>query len=149
MNPRVTAVWTIAVALAAVLGGLALQHPAAHRPPSLSSGPLFAAPSFPAHPVDTAVAVPVSITLTDRGCRLSRSDMPSGPATFTVINPGHTTASEAELTTTDGSRILAEAEDVDAGRTAVFSYRLDAGSYAIDCPVPGVRPVLFTVTGHA
>ena len=156
MNGRVTAVWSVALGLSAVLGGLALRHPAAPKPPPLSSGPLFAVPTHAAEPVDAAAVpaavVPVSVALTGTGCTVTPGTIPAGPATFTIINPtpGQTVVSEAELTTADGSRILAEAEDVDPGTRGLFSLRLSAGSYAMNCPGPGLKPIAFTVTpAHA
>ncbi len=75
----------------------------------------------------------LKVTLTDHGCSPVKLTAPAGPLTFTVVNGGTSTVTELELKDPTGL-ILAEHENVRAGRPGAFTLNVAPGNYVMNCP---------------
>jgi iron uptake system component EfeO len=126
-----------AAALAAVLAGCSSSHPASG---SAASGSAAAAD-------DTAAAV--NISLTAQGCAPKPASIAAGAVDFNVDNKGAGAVTEAELRTSDLSKILGEQENLTPGLTGGFSLTLQPGKYVVSCPGASQQHWTFTVTGKA
>jgi len=73
----------------------------------------------------------VALALTDAGCTPSSLHVASGATTFVVTNKGTSKVTEAELI--QGSRALAEVENVTSGLNGRFSMTLQPGRYELRC----------------
>jgi iron uptake system component EfeO len=89
----------------------------------------------------------VAIDLTPRGCAPRPASVPAGEVDFTITNKNAGAVSEAELRTSDLSKILAEQENLTPGLSGGFSLDIQPGSYKINCPGAAQQHWTFTVTG--
>ena len=121
-----------AVALAAVLAGCSS---------SSSSTPSAGAAA------DTSTTVNVS--LTPQGCAPEPASIPAGAVDFNVANKDAGAVTEAELRTSDLSKILGEQENLTPGLSGGFSLTLQPGKYVFNCPGASQQHWTFTVTGKA
>jgi iron uptake system component EfeO len=119
-----------AAALTAVLAGCSSS--------SSSSGSAAAA-------ADTSTTV--NITLTPQGCAPTPASVAAGAVDFNVANKDAGAVSEAELRTSDLSKILGEQENLTPGLSGGFSLTLQPGRYVINCPGASQQHATFTVTG--
>ena len=78
----------------------------------------------------------VAVTITDDACTLSASSAPAGHAVFAVTNSG-TRVAEFYVYASDGTKIVAEVENVGPGLTRDLVVTLDAGTYVTSCD-PGM-----------
>ena len=97
----------------------------------------------------SAKATAVTIDLTPQGCAPRPATAPAGEVDFTVTNKNAGAVSEAELRTSDLSKILGEQENLTPGLSGGFSLDLQPGSYKINCPGAAQQHWNFTVTGKA
>jgi iron uptake system component EfeO len=126
------------IIVAAVVAGLALAAAGC----SSSHGSTASA-------AGSAKTTTVAITLTPRGCAPKPAKIPAGEVDFTVSNTSAGTVSEAELRTSDLSKILGEQENLTPGLSGGFSLDLQPGSYKINCPGASQQHWDLTVTGKA
>jgi iron uptake system component EfeO len=94
-------------------------------------------------------ATMVSISLTPQGCAPRPAKITAGPVQFNVANTGADAVSEAELRTSDLSKILGEQENLTPGLSGGFSLDLQPGTYTINCPGATRQHWNLTVTGQA
>jgi high-affinity iron transporter len=87
----------------------------------------------------------VNVAITDESCQPASLKLASGPATFVVTNKGASRATEYEIV--QGSRTLAEVENVAAGLTKRFSLTLQPGRYTLRCTGAEHQDASLTVTG--
>jgi high-affinity iron transporter len=73
----------------------------------------------------------VNVAITNAGCEPATLKLASGPTTFVVTNKGSSKATEYEVI--QGSRTLAEVENVADGLTRRFSLTLQPGRYTVRC----------------
>jgi iron uptake system component EfeO len=121
-----------AAALAAVLAGCSSAS---------SSGSTAAAAD--------ATSTTVSVSLTSQGCAPKPASIAAGSVDFNVVNSGAGAVSEAELRTSDLSKILGEQENLTPGLSGGFSLTLQPGKYVINCPGASQQHWTFTVTGKS
>jgi iron uptake system component EfeO len=119
-----------AAALAAVLAGCSSSHSSAE--PAAAAG-------------DTSSTVTVSVT--PQGCAPKPASITAGAVDFNVANKDAGAISEAELRTSDLSKILGEQENLTPGLSGGFSLTLQPGKYVINCPGASQQHWMFTVTG--
>jgi iron uptake system component EfeO len=94
---------------------------------------------------DGAKVSSVGIELTNEGCKPDVAKVEPGSLTFNITNKNATGVTEVELL--NGTRILAEKENLAPGFTGSFSLKLGAGTYEIYCPGAKTAKTTFTVTG--
>jgi len=123
-----------AAALAAVLAGCSSS--------SSSSGSATAAA---AEGKTTTVTIP----LTAQGCQPKPASVAAGSVEFDVANSDAAAVSEAELRTSDKSKILGEQENLTPGLSGGFTLTVQPGKYVINCPGATQQDWAFTVTGKA
>ena len=87
----------------------------------------------------------VNVAITDEGCAPAALKLASGPATFVVTNKDASRATEYEVV--QGSRTLAEVENVADGLTKRFSLTLQPGRYTLRCTGAEHEEGSLTVTG--
>jgi FTR1 family protein len=87
----------------------------------------------------------VNVAITDAGCQPATLKLASGPTTFVVTNKGASKATEYEVV--QGSRTLAEVENVTDGLTKRFSLTLQPGRYALRCTGAQNENAALTVSG--
>jgi iron uptake system component EfeO len=121
----------VSAALAALLAGCSSSHSSA------SAGTAS----------DTSTTVNVS--LTPQGCQPKPASITAGSVDFTVANKDAGAVSEAELRTSDLSKILGEQENLTPGLSGGFSLTLQPGKYVINCPGASQQHWTFTVTGKS
>jgi iron uptake system component EfeO len=96
-----------------------------------------------------ALGSPVAnVTITaSKGCRSDLSHFSAGAITFKIVNKDATKVSQVALL--DGTRVVAETENVPAGLAGQFAVELGAGSYTLWCPGAAVerRTILVRGTG--
>jgi iron uptake system component EfeO len=119
-----------AAALAAVLAGC-------------SSSPSSGASAGTA---DAAVTT-VNVSLTPQGCAPKPATIATGSVQFNVANKDAGAVSEAELRTSDLSKILGEQENLTPGLSGGFSLDIQPGTYVINCPGASQQHWTLTVTG--
>ena len=95
----------------------------------------------------SAKTTAVTVDLTSQGCAPSPASAPAGEVDFTVTNKNATAVSEAELRTSDESKILGEQENLTPGLSGGFSLDIQPGSYTVNCPGATQQHWTFTVTG--
>lgn len=96
-----------------------------------------------------ARASSVRIELTSAGCVPRPARLPAGPVDFKIFNKGAGSVSEAELRTSDLSKILGEQENLTPGLSGGFSLDLQPGHYVISCPGAARPHWTLAVTGRA
>ena len=131
---RGLALATVAAVVAAVLAGCSS--------PGSSSGPAPAAAAG-------ETAATVNVELTPQGCAPEPAKVNAGSVQFNVDNKGAGSVSEAELRTSDLSKILGEQENLTPGLSGGFSLTVQPGTYKISCPGAAQQDWTFTVTGKA
>jgi iron uptake system component EfeO len=124
-----------AAALAAVLAGCSSSHSSATTSAAGSGGG------------DKATTVAVS--LTPQGCTPKPATAVAGDVEFDVANKNAGAVSEAELRTSDLSKILGEQENLTPGLSGGFTLTLQPGKYVINCPGASQAHSTFTVSGKA
>jgi iron uptake system component EfeO len=121
-----------AVALAAMLAGCSSSH----------------SPAGSASAADET-STTVNVSLTPQGCAPKPATIPAGSVQFNVANKDAGAVSEAELRTSDLSKILGEQENLTPGLSGGFSLDIQPGKYVINCPGASQQHWTFTVTGKA
>ncbi|HEX4833442.1 MAG TPA: iron uptake system protein EfeO [Trebonia sp.] len=124
-------------ALLAVAAGLALATAACSSSHSSSASTTSS----------TDKTTAVTVNLTPQGCAPTPATIPAGEADFTVNNKGADAVSEAELRTSDLSKILGEQENLTPGLSGGFSLTLQPGTYTVNCPGAARQHWTFKVTG--
>jgi iron uptake system component EfeO len=89
----------------------------------------------------------VSISLTPQGCQPKPATITAGSVQFNVTNTDAGAVSEAELRSSDLSKILGEQENLTPGLSGGFSLDIQPGKYVINCPGAAQQHWTFTVTG--
>jgi high-affinity iron transporter len=89
----------------------------------------------------------VTIDLTSQGCAPKPAKIAAGSVRFMVTNTGADGVSEAELRTSDLSKILGEQENLTPGLSGEFALFIQPGSYTIACPGAAQEHWTFVVTG--
>jgi iron uptake system component EfeO len=97
---------------------------------------------------DSGKTTAVTINLTAAGCQPSPASVPAGEVDFTVNNKSASAVSEAELRTSDLSKILGEQENLTPGLSGGFSLTIQPGTYKVNCPGASQQDWTFTVTGQ-
>ena len=96
---------------------------------------------------ESTSAPAITLTTDDSTCRLSQTQLIAGESTFAITNEG---SQVTEVYVYQGSRVVAEKEDIGPGTSHDMSVQLDAGSYEIACKPgmtgDGIRTPI-TVTG--
>ena len=87
----------------------------------------------------------VNVAITNAGCEPATLKLASGPTTFVVTNKGSSKATEYEVI--QGSRTLAEVENVADGLTRRFSLTLQPGRYTLRCTGADHENASLTVSG--
>jgi iron uptake system component EfeO len=123
-----------AAALAAVLAGCSSSGSSSHSAAAAAAGS-----------GDSTATVTVS--LTPQGCAPKPAKVSAGAVDFNVDNKNADSVSEAELRTSDLSKILGEQENLTPGLSGGFSLNLQPGTYKISCPGASQQDWTFTVTG--
>lgn len=78
----------------------------------------------------------IAVTITDDACTLSATDAPAGQAVFAVTNSGSKVA-EFYVYGADGTKIVAEVENVGPGLSRDLVVTLEPGTYVTSCD-PGM-----------
>ncbi len=133
-----------ALPLAAVAAAAALAAVLAGCSSSSSSSHSAAAAAGPGDGTAT-----VTVSLTPQGCAPKPAKVSAGAVDFNVDNKNADSVSEAELRTSDLSKILGEQENLTPGLSGGFSLNLPPGTYKISCPGASQQDWTFTVTGKA
>ncbi|HEX7162530.1 MAG TPA: iron uptake system protein EfeO [Trebonia sp.] len=133
-----------ALPLAAVAAAAALAAVLAGCSSSSSSSHSAAAAAGPGDGTAT-----VTVSLTPQGCAPQPAKVSAGAVDFNVDNKNADSVSEAELRTSDLSKILGEQENLTPGLSGGFSLNLPPGTYKISCPGASQQDWTFTVTGKA
>ena len=128
---------TAAAALVAALAGCSSPNSSSK---SGSSGGTAAA-------VDTTTTV--NVALTAQGCAPKPASVTAGSVEFDVANASAGAVSEAELRTSDLSKILGEQENLTPGLSGGFTLTIQPGKYVINCPGAKQQNWTLTVTGKA
>jgi iron uptake system component EfeO len=98
---------------------------------------------------DSGKTTTVSISLTPQGCAARPAKVATGDVQFNVTNKNASAVSEAELRTSNGSKILGEQENLTPGLSGGFELTLAPGSYELNCPGASQEHWKFTVTGKS
>ena len=98
---------------------------------------------------DSGKATTVNISLTPQGCAPKPAKVASGDIQFNVTNKNASAVTEAELRTSNGSKILGEQENLTPGLSGGFELTLAPGSYELNCPGASQEHWKFTVTGKS
>jgi iron uptake system component EfeO len=96
-----------------------------------------------------ATSATVNVALTPRGCAPKPASISAGSVDFNVANQDAGAVSEAELRTSDLSKILGEQENLTPGLSGGFSLTLQPGKYVLNCPGASQQHWTFTVTGKS
>jgi iron uptake system component EfeO len=134
-STRHRVMFALVTGLALVAAGCSSSH--------WSSGPA----SGSASAAGSARTTAVTVDLTSQGCAPRPASAPAGEVDFTVTNKNATAVSEAELRTSDESKILGEQENLTPGLSGGFSLDIQPGSYTVNCPGATQQHWTFTVTG--
>ena len=103
--------------------------------------------SKPKTAADSGKSTTVSISLTPQGCAPKPAKVASGAVQFNVTNKDANAVSEAELRTSNLSKILGEQENLTPGLSGGFELTLQPGTYKINCPGASQEHSTLTVTG--
>jgi iron uptake system component EfeO len=125
-----------AAALAAVLAGCSSSSSSPHSATAAAAGS-----------ADNPITV--SVSLTSQGCEPKPAKISAGTVEFDVANKDAGSVSEAELRTSDSSKILGEQENLTPGLSGGFTLSLQPGTYKMNCPGAAQENWTFTVTGKA
>ncbi len=94
----------------------------------------------------------VQVAASDRGCEVSRSDLPAGTTSFAITNTGEQTTEVYVYAPDDGgdyTRVLSEVENIGPGLARTMEAQLVPGTYEVACKPgqsgEGIRTTL-TVT---
>jgi iron uptake system component EfeO len=136
-STRHRVMFALVTGLALVAAGCSSSH--------WSSGPA----SGSASAAGSARTTAVTVDLTSQGCAPRPASAPAGEVDFTVTNKNATAVSEAELRTSDESKILGEQENLTPGLSGGFSLTLQPGKYIISCPGAAQEHWTLSVTGKA
>jgi iron uptake system component EfeO len=98
---------------------------------------------------DSGKTTTVSISLTPQGCAAKPAKVATGDVQFNVTNKNASAVTEAELRTSNGSKILGEQENLTPGLSGGFELTLAPGSYELNCPGASQEHWKFTVTGKS
>src|SRR6201995_2278368 len=98
---------------------------------------------------DTGKTTTVNVSLTPQGCAAKPAKVATGDVQFNVTNKNASAVTEAELRTSDGSKILGEQENLTPGLSGGFELTLAPGSYELNCPGASQEHWKFTVTGKS
>ena len=98
---------------------------------------------------DTGKTTTVAVSLTPQGCAAKPAKVATGGVQFNVTNKNASAVTEAELRTSDGSKILGEQENLTPGLSGGFELTLAPGSYELNCPGASQEHWKFTVTGKS
>ena len=96
---------------------------------------------------DTGKTTTVTIALTPQGCQPKPATVTAGDVQFNVSNKDASAVSEAELRTSNLSKILGEQENLTPGLSGGFELTIQPGTYEINCPGASQQHSKFTVTG--
>ena len=96
---------------------------------------------------DTGKATTVNVSLTPQACQPKPASVTSGDVSFTVTNKDASAVSEAELRTSNLSKILGEQENLTPGLSGGFELTLQPGTYVINCPGASQQHWTLKVTG--
>lgn len=125
-----------AAALATVLAGCSSSSSSSHSATAAAAG-------------SGDGTATVTVSLTPQGCAPRPTKVSAGAVDFNVDNKNADSVSEAELRTSDLSKILGEQENLTPGLSGGFSLNLQPGTYKISCPGAAQQDWTFTVTGKA
>jgi iron uptake system component EfeO len=103
--------------------------------------------SKPTTTADPGKTTTVTVSLTPRGCAPKPAKVTAGDVQFNVANKDADSVSEAELRTSDLSKILGEQENLAPGLSGGFELTVQPGTYKISCPGASQQHWTFTVTG--
>jgi iron uptake system component EfeO len=98
---------------------------------------------------DSGKTTTVSISLTPQGCAPKPAKVASGDVQFNVTNKDASAVSEAELRTSNLSKILGEQENLTPGLSGGFELTLQPGTYKLNCPGASQQHWTLTVTGKS
>ncbi len=98
---------------------------------------------------DSGKTTTVNVSLTPQGCQAKPATVATGDVQFNVANKNASAVTEAELRTSNGSKILGEQENLTPGLSGGFELTLAPGSYELNCPGAAQEHWKFTVTGKA
>lgn len=98
---------------------------------------------------DDATSTTVTVDLTSAGCAPRPDTIAAGSVQFKIANSGAGAVSEAELRTSDLSKILGEQENLTPGLSGGFSLNIQPGEYVLTCPGAKQSHWKLTVTGKA
>jgi iron uptake system component EfeO len=98
---------------------------------------------------DSGKTTTVSISLTPQGCAAKPAKVATGDVQFNVTNKNASAVTEAELRTSNGSKILGEQENLTPGLSGGFELTLAPGTYELNCPGASQEHWKFTVTGKS
>jgi iron uptake system component EfeO len=98
---------------------------------------------------DSGKTTTVTISLTPQNCAPKPAKVAAGDIQFNVTNTDASAVSEAELRTSNLSKILGEQENLSPGLSGGFELTLAPGTYKINCPGASQQHATFTVTGKA
>jgi iron uptake system component EfeO len=98
---------------------------------------------------DSGKTTTVSVSLTPQGCAAKPAKVATGDVLFNVTNKNASAVTEAELRTSNGSKILGEQENLTPGLSGGFELTLAPGSYELNCPGASQEHWKFTVTGKS
>ena len=98
---------------------------------------------------DTGKTTTVNVSLTPQGCAAKPAKVATGDVQFNVTNKNASAVTEAELRTSNGSKILGEQENLTPGLSGGFELTLAPGSYELNCPGASQEHWTFTVTGKS
>ncbi len=98
---------------------------------------------------DSGQTTTVNVSLTPQGCQAKPATVATGDVQFNVTNKDASAVTEAELRTSNGSKILGEQENLTPGLSGGFELTLAPGSYELDCPGASQEHWKFTVTGKS
>jgi iron uptake system component EfeO len=98
---------------------------------------------------DSGKTATVSVSLTPQGCAAKPAKVATGDVLFNVTNKNASAVTEAELRTSNGSKILGEQENLTPGLSGGFELTLAPGSYELNCPGASQEHWKFTVTGKS
>ena len=98
---------------------------------------------------DAGKTTTVTVSLTPQGCAAKPAKVATGAVQFNVTNKDASAVTEAELRTSNGSKILGEQENLTPGLSGGFELTLAPGTYELNCPGASQEHWKFTVTGKS
>src|SRR5579875_1021512 len=98
---------------------------------------------------DSGKTTTVTISLTPQSCAPKPATVAAGDIQFTVTNKDASAVTEAELRTSNLSKILGEQENLTPGLSGGFELTLPPGTYKINCPGASQQHWTLSVTGKS